>query len=134
MNENKKFADEETLKLVDKIILEKLTTPVTCCKCKKTLIRMHIGTECNDIRIKCDDCNFDFFLSCYRKSEKNCRIHEKNADSEYVLTEHENPVDMKCQTEGCNQNVLTAYKGSKATNLKVYCQSCGKWSTFDFEM
>lgn len=133
MNENKKFADEETIKLVDKIMEDKLSKPVPCLQCEKTLVRMSIGTECNDIRIKCDDCNTDFLLSCSRKSEKRCKI-SKTRVSKYRLAEYENPVDMKCQSEGCNHTLFTAYKGSKAKNLKVYCQSCGKWSTFDFEM
>lgn len=133
MNENVKFADKETLKLVDKIILEKLTKPVPCLQCEKILIRMPVGCEFNDIRVKCYDCNTDFFFSGFVKSQKNSRITQRRVNK-YDLAKYENPVDMKCQSEGCNHTLFTAYKGSKATNLKVYCQSCGKWSIFDFEM
>ncbi len=111
----------------------KLIMPVSCLQCEKILIRMHVGTKCNKIRIKCDACNADFIFRGRKTSEKSYEISQKRV-GEYALSKYKNPVDIKCQTKGCNHTLFIAYKGFKVTNLEVYCQSCHEWSTFDFKI
>ena len=104
---------------------------VECPVCGKKLIHLYTGTECNDISIECDVCNSYFVHNGYMKSPKRYKMRQSNI-KHWTFPEYENPIDIKCKS--CNNTILTAYKGSKAKNLEVFCQCCHKWSIFNFEI
>lgn len=104
---------------------------VECPVCGKQLIHLYTGTECNDISIECDDCGSNFVYNGSMKSPERYKIKSVNMKTQ-PLQQQQKSIDIKCKN--CNNTILTAYKGSKAKNLEVFCQCCRKWSVFNFEM